>query len=225
MEKNMYEHREYSKQLDHDDESGFKFSQEMLDGDITGAINFDRLQKHPKYGYIIFEYLLCEQKQKVTPYTSHPNRYWNKNSMKFLSLWRAALEFEATLYLVNYAKKGTYYDNQILLIKVLDMDEDGIVKEEKTKFTRNEFKDWFRKLNLECLADRSILLKEIYMKQTIENLGKVKLTKGKYQGNSISSVFRVDQDYLYWLSNQNYESSERVKVYLYKMREKGKIVN
>lgn len=64
-----------SKKLGHDDESGFYFSQEMLGNNVTAAVNFDRLQKHPMYGYIIFEYLLCEEAQNVTPYSSHPKRY------------------------------------------------------------------------------------------------------------------------------------------------------
>ena len=35
-----------SKALGHDDESGFKFAKEMLEGDVTAAINFDRIQKY-----------------------------------------------------------------------------------------------------------------------------------------------------------------------------------
>jgi hypothetical protein len=42
-----------SKPLGHDDESGFGFVKELLQGDSTFAINFDRLQKHPQLGYII----------------------------------------------------------------------------------------------------------------------------------------------------------------------------
>ena len=66
----------FSKSLGQDDSSGFEFAQEMLRGDVTYAINFDRVQKHPKYGYIIFEYLRCHEDQVVTPHTSHPNRYF-----------------------------------------------------------------------------------------------------------------------------------------------------
>lgn len=143
-----------SKPLVHDDSSGFHFAQEMLDGDITAAINFDRIQKHPKLGYIIFEYLLCEERQfsrNIHPYTSHPSRYWHLNSRKFISLWEVAKDLKATLYLVNYSKKGTRYEDEILLIKVIDLDSNGIKKEEKEKYTREEFKKWFRQLNQECL--------------------------------------------------------------------------
>lgn len=144
----------YSKALSHNDDSGFSFVQEMLDGDVTAAINFDRLQKHPQYGYIIFEYLLCDVKQfsrGITPYSSHPRKYWNKNKRKFLALWEAAQALNATLYLINYSKKGTAYENEILCIKVIDMNETGIIKEDVHKMTRDEFKEWFRKLNSECL--------------------------------------------------------------------------
>ena len=76
-----------SKSLGHDDSSGFEFVQEILQGDPTYAINFDRVQKHPQQGYIIFEYLRCHESQAVNPYTSHPNRYFNKNKFKFISLF------------------------------------------------------------------------------------------------------------------------------------------
>lgn len=54
---------EESKALGHDDESGFLFAQEMLAGDVTAAVNFDRFMRHPKQGFIIMEYLLCEEDQ------------------------------------------------------------------------------------------------------------------------------------------------------------------
>ena len=72
-----------SKPLGHDDQSGFQFAQEMLCEDVTAAVNFDRLQKHPVMGYILFEYLLCDEKQTVTPHTSHPKWYWEKIKPNF----------------------------------------------------------------------------------------------------------------------------------------------
>lgn len=136
------------------DESGFEFAKEMLDGDVTAAINFDRIQWHPKKGYILFEYLLCEERQQhVTPFTSHPRYYWEKNKRKFISLWKVAKDLNATLYLVNYAKKGTQHEDEVLVIQVLDLDKTGIKKEKQKRFTRQEFSDWFRELNEECLND------------------------------------------------------------------------
>jgi hypothetical protein len=140
-----------SKPLGHDDVSGFSFVQEILKGDPTFAINFDRLQQHPHLGYLIFEFLLCEESQVVTPNTSHPNKYWHKNSRKFISLWKATKDLNATLYLVNYAKANTKHENKITAIKVLDIDyAKGIIKEQKKNFSRDEFGEWFRKLNSEC---------------------------------------------------------------------------
>lgn len=143
----------FSKSLGQDDSSGFEFAKEMLQGDVTYAINFDRIQKHPKYGYIIFEYLRCHESQTVTPYTSHPNRYFNKNKFKFISLFRVAKDLNATLYLVNYAKKGTPHENSIKLMKVINVDENNHtspITTEDINTTRTKFSEWFRKLNQEC---------------------------------------------------------------------------
>jgi hypothetical protein len=140
-----------SKELSNDDSSGFEFVKEILDGDPTCAINFDRLQKHPKKGYIIFEYLLCEEDQKVNPHTSHPNRYWHKNSQKFISLFQVSKDLPGILVLVNYAKKGTKHDNKVKVIVVKDIDvSKGITDSKETNMTRDKFKNWFRKLNKEC---------------------------------------------------------------------------
>lgn len=141
-----------SKPLQNADSSGFFFSKEMLNGDPTAGINFDRLMFHPKLGFIIFEYLLCEATQKyVTPLTSHPSKYWHKNSTKFLYLWYYAKALQGTLYLVNYAKPGTLHEDKIMLMEIQDMDETGIKKEVKTPMTRDEFQSFFRKLNSECI--------------------------------------------------------------------------
>lgn len=141
-----------SKSLSHDDSSGFDFAKEMLCGDVTAAINFDRIQKHPQKGYIIFEYLLCEETQAVNPYTSHPNRYWKKNSRKFIALWNIAKDLNATLILVNYAKKGTKHEDKVKIIIPKEIDNfQGIMKETTQNFTRESFSTWFRQLNKDCL--------------------------------------------------------------------------
>ncbi|MBX7241064.1 MAG: hypothetical protein K1X92_04885 [Bacteroidia bacterium] len=140
----------HSKPLSGDDSSGFEFVQETLKGDPTCAINFDRLQFHPVQGYIIFEFLLCEESQSVTPYTSHPNRYWHKNSQKFIALFKAAQALNAKLYLVNYARKGTRHENEVLIIEVFAVTKEGITTEKTYKTDRLKFSEWFRKLNKEC---------------------------------------------------------------------------
>lgn len=203
-----------SKKLGHDDQSGFEFSQELLGGDCTAAINFDRLQKHPQLGYIIIEYLLCEETQVVTPFTSHPNRYWGKNATKFLSLWRAKLDFNAKLYLVNYAKRGTKAENEVLLIEVLDVDEKGIKSENKTKYTRAQFAEWFKKLNGECLSEKKDLITDIYSHKETNDIGKLILQGGKYCGETIESVYLKDVEYLEWMKEMDYPYSKAVLLYL-----------
>lgn len=148
----LNQNKTFSKSLGQDDSSGFEFAQEMLQGDVTYAINFDRVQKHPQRGYIIFEYLRCHESQSVTPHTSHPNRYFFKNKFKFISLFQIAKDLGATLYLVNYAKKGTKHENLIKLMKVISVDETNLtspVTTEEANMTRQQFSEWFRKLNRE----------------------------------------------------------------------------
>ena len=140
----------FSKALGSDDVSGFDFVKEILDGDSTYAINFDRLQKHPEKGYIIFEFLLCEEKQKVNPHSSHPKRYWHLNSRKFISLYNVARDLNAQLYLVNYAKKGTMHEGKIKVIKVITLNNKGIEKEKIWDTSRELFSKWFKDLNKEC---------------------------------------------------------------------------
>jgi len=143
----------YSKPLGTGDESAVEFVQEMLQGDPTYGINFDRVQwDSEEERYVIVEFLLCEERQfkrGVTPYSSHPNRYFNLNAQKFISLWKLAQELEAKLYLVNYSKSGTKYQDQVLLMEVLNVDKGRTlpVETRDTRFTRKEFSEWFRALN------------------------------------------------------------------------------
>lgn len=208
-----------SKVLGHDDTSGFEFVKRTLGNNVTAAVNFDRLQKDPQLGYIIFEFLKCEEEQTVTPYTSHPNRYWNKNSSKFLSLWRAKQDFDAKLYLVNYAEENTRYSDQVLLIEVLDMDENGITNERITKYTMATFSQWFIAVNNRCLEAKEDLVFDIYNNKTVDDLGKIILRKGKYANETIESIYKCDLGYLEWHSKTKYEYSRAVFAYLKKMSE------
>lgn len=141
-----------SKPLTQDDSSGFEFAQDMLQGDVTYAINFDRIQFHPEKGYLIFEYLRCHESQSVNPHTSHPNRYFQKNKFKFLSLFKIAQDLNATLYLVNYAAKGTLHADKVRVMKVVSVKEGRSepVETMNVETTREAFSAWFRKLNREC---------------------------------------------------------------------------
>ena len=142
-----------SKPLRIEDTSAFEFVKEMLKGDPTYGINFDRVQWDSQESrYVIVEFLLCDERQfsrGITPYTSHPNRYFHKNAQKFISLWTLALRLEAKLYLVNYSKKGTRYEDAVLLMQVLTVDPRARppVRTKDTRYTRKEFSKWFRELN------------------------------------------------------------------------------
>lgn len=203
-----------SKSLGHDDESKIEFSKEMLAGEPTAIIHFDRIQKHPEKGYIIFEYLLCDESQKMRPYMSHPNQQWSKDAEKFLALWRVTCDFNATLYLVNYAKKGTRYEDEILLIKVLEMNENGITKEVSKRYTRSEFSNVFQRFNRECLADKNRILEDIYRTRPVMEMGNIVLREGEYKEYKMEEIYRIDKEYLEWLKDSDYQYSSAAKIYL-----------
>lgn len=140
-----------SKPLGMDDISGFDFVKELLNGDSTYAINFDRIQWDSKFNqYVIVEFLLCEETQNVSPHTSHPNRYFLKNKHKFISLWTISQKLGARLYLVNYAKNGTKHENEVLFMIVEDVNElnsPNYVKTKNYKMTRDTFAKHFREMN------------------------------------------------------------------------------
>lgn len=143
-----------SKPLSIEDQSAFEFVKELLKGDPTYGINFDRIQWSTKENcYVIIEFLLCDEKQfarGITPFTSHPNKYFHLNSRKFIALWTLAVKLGAKLYLVNYSKKGTQYENEVLLLEVENVNQTQTppVKSKDAKFTRSEFSEWFRNMNL-----------------------------------------------------------------------------
>ena len=176
----------------------------MLCGDVTAAVNFDRLQKHPAMGDILFEYLLCDEKQTVTPHTSHPKWYWGRNKAKFLSLWRVARSLDAPLYLVNYAKAGTLHEDKVRVIEVHDMDVDGIKEERTAEITRKEFSDWFRKLNRACMAGaHEIALDSKYdlFHMDRESIGEIRPDFGRYRGMPVREIAELPDngDYSYIL--------------------------
>lgn len=143
---------EESKPLGSEDKSGAEFVIEMLQGDNTFGINFDRIQ-WTEDGYVIMEFLFCDPKQfdrGITPYNSHPNKYFFKNSQKFIRLWKLANIINAKLFLVNYTAKGTEFDDEVLVMEVNSLNEDDKLEPVKTTYrylTRLTFSDWFRELN------------------------------------------------------------------------------
>ena len=142
-----------SKPLQTNDNSAIELVKECLKGDVTFGINFDRIQTNLETGkYMILEYLLCDERQfknNVTPFTSHPNRYFHLNKQKFIKLWEVTKNLNADLILINYSKKNTQYENEILLMKVIDIQDkiENPVSTKNTKMSREEFSLWLRKVN------------------------------------------------------------------------------
>ena len=142
-----------SKPLEKNDLGAFEFVKECLKGDVTFGINFDRIQTNSETGkYMILEYLLCDEKQfknNVTPFTSHPNRYFHLNKQKFIKLWELTKKLNADLFLINYSKKNTQYENEILLMKAIDIQDkiQNPVSTENKKMSREEFSLWLRNVN------------------------------------------------------------------------------
>lgn len=97
----------------------------------------------------MFEYLLCDEKQNVTPYTSHPNRYFDKNKNKFLSLFNLSNKLNAQLYFINYAKENTKYDNQVLLLKYIDIDNKEHIYTDDIKLIKNNSSEYIKNIFIE----------------------------------------------------------------------------
>lgn len=129
----------FSKPIQKTDDSAKQLIIEALDGHQTGGFDLDSVYLI-KGTYYVLEFLKCDT---VRPFNSHPRRYWFKNKQKFLSLWDITTKLEGRLYLVNYEDSR----EQFKVIRVLDMDETGILKENIKLWNFDEFKVWFQALN------------------------------------------------------------------------------
>lgn len=116
---------------------------EALEGELTGGFDLDSVYKIGDT-YHVLEFLKCET---VRPNNSHPRRYWFKNSQKFITLWEITQKLEGVLFLVNYEESR----EQFKVIKVLDLNEKGIISEEVKKWDFTQFKEWFKSLNKRAL--------------------------------------------------------------------------
>lgn len=102
------------------DDSPFSFSKACLGTEYTNGFNIDKILFFPEINRCaLFEYLLCESSQLVNPYTSHPNKYHNKNTFKFQSLWEFSQAIQSPVYMLNYAKEGPHVD-KIKFMKFVD---------------------------------------------------------------------------------------------------------
>ncbi|MGG6379159.1 hypothetical protein ACQ5T8_16960 [Vibrio cholerae] len=114
----------YSKELVSSDDSAAKLLIDLLDGqpgrnfDVESIFSF---KTDNGWGWLIFEFLKKDNKH-LTIAQSHPNRYWNKNNRKFLSLWALTKSlksagFKSALWLINYDDEREY----IKLMKVREI--------------------------------------------------------------------------------------------------------
>lgn len=135
-----------SKPLGGVDEEAKRLIQETLDGADTGGFDVDSIFFIEGRGWIVFEFLKCDT---VRPFDSHPNRYWYKNSQKFLSLWRLTSDLEGELVLVNYEDSR----EQFKIIEVEDLDEKGIQMETISETDFDGFQEYYMEINNAALSD------------------------------------------------------------------------
>ena len=149
-----------SKPLGHSDESGFKFSKEIMCGEPIFGINIDSiLYRTDKNRYCVFELLRCSETQHVTPFTSDPNKYFfsNKergiigNGRKFEALWKITKALNAELYLINYADLETKHGDKVRIMQVSSVNRkrrNRPITFISKNVTRATYSRWFRNLNL-----------------------------------------------------------------------------
>ncbi len=65
-----------------------------MGAELTGGFDVDSIYQMPDKSWTIIEFLKCDT---VRPFDSHPNRYWFKNSQKFISLWNLKNDLNGTL--------------------------------------------------------------------------------------------------------------------------------
>ena len=128
-----------SKPIQKTDDSAKQLIIEALEGQVTGGFDLDSVY-YIEGKYYVLEFLKCDT---VRPYDSHPSRYWRINKQKFLSLWKITKKLDGYLFLVNYEDSR----EQFKIIKVIDLNADGIQIEEVYLWNFTQFKDWFKALN------------------------------------------------------------------------------
>ena len=64
-------------------------------------------------------------------------------------VWEFTKKLNADLFLINYSKKNTQYENEILLMKAIDIQDkiENPVSTENKKMSREEFSLWLRNVN------------------------------------------------------------------------------
>ena len=134
---------ENSKPIGKGDDDAKSLIIESLENEFTGGFDLDSVYLiNGKYH--VLEFLKCET---VRPNKSHPNRYWFKNKQKFISLWDITKKLDGELYLVNYEDSR----EQFKIIKVIEINSNGISNEVSREWNFDQFKSWFKSLNRKSL--------------------------------------------------------------------------
>jgi DNA repair exonuclease SbcCD nuclease subunit len=149
MSKDIQNH---SKKLSKTDDSAAALLIDLLDGNAGRNFDIESLFVHKRedgrWEFIILEFLKCESTQKnVDVFTSHPNRYWNKNKRKFLSLWTLVEVIKhgginAKLVLINYDDSRKQI--KVMNVKSINQNRQNNWVDTKDEcITFNEFKERF----------------------------------------------------------------------------------
>lgn len=101
-----------------------------------------------KWKYFIIEFLKFESKYPgMTPFTSHPNRYWF-NKQKFISLWNITQKLNWRLFLINYeiTEDWKIWD-RFKLMEVINLDKEKWLDTKDLNMNLMGMKEWWKKLN------------------------------------------------------------------------------
>jgi len=140
-----------SKTLYTTDDSSARLIKNTLAGNNGYGIDIEIIFKTQKHGWVIVEFLKCKSKY-VTPKTSHPSRYWDKNWRKFLRLWEIAKTQNAKLFLVNYEEKR---ENEYGIFRIMEVDMQKEPSKEQCIITIDvksscsfvDFQKWYMNIN------------------------------------------------------------------------------
>lgn len=146
------------------EEETFLFDTRMNDSKLTNTLDMDIILYDTVNDKYIFMELLRtgnEQKDYITPFTSHPNKYFyalsnNKtgNRLKFILQHRFAKAAAANYICINYAKEGDRNDHMVKEMLISSVTTEMNVKEpvvsKNTCFQIDNFKLKINELLKNC---------------------------------------------------------------------------
>jgi hypothetical protein len=111
----------FSKTLKKTDDSAGRLIKNLLNGNNGYGIDIEIIFE-TKTGWVMIEFLKCENRKDVNACSSHPYNYWYKNYRKFIQLHKIALKLNAKLLLVNYEEhiENEYGNFRVMVVDVLN---------------------------------------------------------------------------------------------------------